>query len=77
MASKERQLLLDLGEELKKIQESHPAWYADWEDIDPTVAERPDVERLIQTAPNEFCRGLMVGILFQRQSLGAFTGRSV
>ncbi len=53
----------------------HPAWYQEFEDIDPFVANREDVEDLVRRAPTEFASGVLCGILMFRQQLAAITGR--
>ncbi|HWS26698.1 MAG TPA: hypothetical protein VN259_09040 [Xanthomonadales bacterium] len=59
----------------KVLAEQHPQWYQEFEDIDPFVADRADVEDLVRRAPTEFASGMLCGILMFRQQLAAMTGR--
>ena len=73
--SKLLQLIDDVTKKLDEVRETPPAWHADYEDIDPFVASRSDVEQLLDTAPDEFCKGLITGILMMRQTIAAVTNR--
>jgi hypothetical protein len=57
------------------LAREHPAWLQDFEDLDPFVAVRADVEDLIQRAPTAFASGMLCGIFMFRQQLAAVTGR--
>ncbi|MEJ8837590.1 hypothetical protein [Ramlibacter sp. AN1133] len=74
-SSKELLFLRAVDEELASVKESHPAWYADYEDIDPFTADRDLVEHLLQTAPDGYTRGLITGMLLIRQQIAAISGR--
>jgi hypothetical protein len=73
--SKSLQLLNDVRAKLDAVKARSPSWHADFEDIDPFVASRSDVEHLHTTAPDEFCKGLITGILLMRQTVAAVTNR--
>lgn len=59
----------------KILAEQFPHWYAAFEDIDPFIADRADVESLLKQAPNEFASGILCGIIMFRQQLAVMTGR--
>lgn len=67
--------LRQVEEQWEPIRREFPAWYADFEDIDPFVAERAFVQHLLETAPTEYARGVVVGIMLIRQQIAMVTGR--
>ena len=62
------QLLRGIGAQLEGVRQAHPAWHADFEDSDPHTADRETVARLLATAPNDYCRGLVAGVLFEQDA---------
>lgn len=73
--SKELAFLRQADAQLAEVKEQFPEWYADYEDIDPFVADRELVEHLLKTAPNDYTSGLITGMLLIRQQIAAVTGR--
>lgn len=71
----DRKYLEDLQQKMDVVKGDHPGWYADFEDIDPFVADRSDVEQLLRTAPTDWAVGYVSGILAVRQQLALVTGR--
>lgn len=71
----DRAFLEKLQADMRQLREQHPHWHADFDDLDPFVAERRHVEHLLQTAPTEWARGLLTGIMMFRQQIAAVTGR--
>lgn len=68
-------VLLQLQEKMASIKESHPDWFADYEDRDPMVADRQTLALMLETAPTEFAQGLIVGIIMLRQQISIVTER--
>jgi hypothetical protein len=73
--TKELAFLRTADAALAGVRTQHPDWYADYEDIDPFVADRELVEHLLQTAPDDLTKGLIMGMLLIRQQIAAVTGR--
>lgn len=73
--TKELAFLRQADAQMGDVKTQFPEWYADYEDIDPFVADRELVEHLLQTAPNDYTRGLVTGMLLIRQQIAAVTGR--
>lgn len=68
-------VLLQLQKKMASIKESHPDWFADYEDRDPMVADRQTLALMLETAPTEFAQGLIVGIIMLRQQISIVTER--
>lgn len=68
-------LLATLQKQMLAIKESHPEWYAEYEDRDPMTAPRADLEFLLENAPTEFAGGLIVGVMLFRQQMAILTAR--
>jgi len=68
-------VLLQLQEKMAAIKESHPDWFAEYEDRDPMVADREVLAHMLETAPTEFTQGLIVGIVMLRQQIAIVTER--
>lgn len=68
-------VLLSLQEKMVSIKESDPEWFAEYEDRDPMVADRASLKMLLDTAPNEFAQGLIVGVIMLRQQIAIVTDR--
>jgi hypothetical protein len=69
------QLLRGIGAQLDLARQANPAWHADFEDRDPHRADRDTVAHLLDTAPNDYCRGLLAGVLLERQLAAAERGQ--
>ncbi len=69
-------LLQMLHQQMQSVQANHPDWYADYEDGDVFTASREVLSELVNTAPTDFARGLLVGVMMFRQQLAIITGRS-
>ncbi len=72
----ETSVLMLASRHLAELKESHPEWYADYEDSDPITASREDIDRLLSSCPSEFVQGLLVGIMMFRQQMSIITGRT-
>lgn len=71
------QLLRGIGDQLNLARQANPAWHADFEDTDPHSAPREEVARLLNTAPNDYCRGLIAGVLMERHLAAAERGKKL
>lgn len=60
---------------LSALNESHPEWYATFEDADPDVCTQQQLMELLETAPTSLARGFLMGKLTLRQTYAALTGR--
>lgn len=58
-------LIQQVGHELR----TDPAWYREFEDLDPFTAPREVVEQLRRSAPTPFAKGYRAGIMVMRQQL--------
>lgn len=62
---------------LNQQRELHPEWFDEYDDaMVDVVADRQVMEQLLDTAPNEFLRGLMYGKLAMRQQIATLTERA-
>ncbi len=62
---------------LNTLREQFPDWFDDYDDaMVDVVADRKTIEKLLETAPNEFLKGLMYGKLAMRMQISALTERS-
>ena len=68
-------VLHDIDRNRDALRRDHPEWWQDYEDFDPMTAARPVCEALLQNAPTEWARGMIVGIMLTRQSVANITGR--
>ena len=68
-------LLHAAREQMELIKKDHPDWHADFEDVDPFVADRPQVEQLLKTAPTAWASGYVTGIFVLRQQIAIVSGR--
>ncbi|MDF2461835.1 MAG: hypothetical protein K0Q43_70 [Ramlibacter sp.] len=63
------------ADEIQRIKVIAPEWHEDFEESDPFIAPRPVVQRLMDTAPDAWARGLIMGIDMFRVQIAACTGR--
>lgn len=62
---------------LNQLREQHPEWFDEYDDaLVDVVADRQVLEQLLESAPNEFLRGLIYGKLAMRAQISALTERS-
>ena len=62
-------------DEIERLERVAPDWADDFNATDPIVAKYPEVQRLTHTAPDEFSRGLMMGINMVRCAIEAVSER--
>jgi hypothetical protein len=75
VVGQQKALLEVMKDKMDMIKAEHPNWHAEFEDVDPFIADRAEVERLLQDAPTEFASGLITGIMVIRQQVAIVTGR--
>lgn len=68
-------VLLHLQQKMIEIREADPEWFAQYEDRDPITADSETLRSMLDSAPNEFAGGLIVGFIIFRQQLAILTGR--
>lgn len=61
--------------ERDRLRENHAEWFFDYEDFDPMTAPREVCEALLVSAPTEWARGMIAGIMVMRSQLAMITGR--
>lgn len=52
-----------------------PGWTSDFERVDVCIADRADLQALLDNAPTEYHAGLISGAMLVRESIAACTGR--
>ena len=62
-------------DEIERLEKVAPEWYQDFQESDPFIAPKATVQRLIDTAPDAWSRGLIMGIDMFRVQIEAFTCR--
>lgn len=62
-------------DEINRLEKDAPDWFEDFNETDPFVASHSEVQRLIETAPDQWARGLVMGIDMFRCQMEAITGR--
>lgn len=67
-------LVQDIKAGIDKVRLIDPLWCNEYEDKDPMIADRADVEQLLETAPNDWAYGLIQGIMLIRLELSSITG---
>lgn len=60
--------------EIERIEKLAPEWFERWNELDPAIAPRKDVQQLIATAPNDWARGMVTGFDMFRAQVGLATG---
>lgn len=63
------------ADEIERLERIAPEWVRDFQETDPFVAPRNDVQRLIDSAPDAWARGLIQGLDMFRVQLALATGR--
>lgn len=66
---------LELQRKMLEVRESHPQWYAEYEDNDPYTADRQTLAHLLSTAPTDFAAGVIAGITTIRMQISFITDR--
>lgn len=66
----------NLQDELTRLKAQAPEWFDLFEEIDPAIASRAEVKRLIDSAPDVFARGLVMGMDMIRFQNAMVTGRA-
>ncbi len=75
-AEGESRVLLDMiMAERDYLREHHSQWWFDYEDFDPLTASREVCETLLASAPTDWARGMMAGVIVTRNDLALVTGR--
>lgn len=63
-------------DEFARLEREAPGWVADFNETDPFIASKGDVQRLIDTAPDSWARGLVMGIDMLRVQIELVSGRA-
>ena len=66
--------LLRARQDIIDSTQASPDWWALFEAIDPDIASREEVLELLDTAPNDFTRGVIYGKLSMRIQMAMVTG---
>lgn len=61
--------------ELEQIRDTHPDWFAYFEDRDPDICSRAEMMELIDTAPTVAARQFLFGKYSLRLTISMITGR--
>lgn len=64
-----------IGKERERLRTEHPQWFFDYEDFDPMTSSREVCEELLRTAPTDWARGMISGIMLTRAALAMVTDR--
>lgn len=63
-------------DQMQKLSETHPDWYAEYEDSQMDIGcDREVLEGLLTTAPTPFAQGVMFGKIMFRQQVASLTER--
>lgn len=60
---------------LEQLAREHPLWMAHYDDVDPDTADVDVLFGLLESAPNDFARGIIFGKLTLRSQVAAVSGR--
>lgn len=71
---KEQAIVKDMFSKIENLKESHPDFFADFEDNADT-ADRADLVRLMETSPNDQVKFLLLGKFMMRMEIAEITGR--
>ena len=73
---KDERLVNALFEEIAKLRDTHPDFFAYMEDVDPDTAPRAELLDMISSAPTPLVRGYLFGkFTFRLNMLENVTGR--
>lgn len=61
--------------ELARLADTHPDWYARYEDSDTDVCSKLELMELIATAPSPVARAYLCGKVSLRDAIASITGR--
>jgi hypothetical protein len=68
--------IFDCISEMQELANSHPDWYADYEDAQADIGcDRDVLSQLLETAPTPFASGVVFGKILLRQQVASVTGR--
>lgn len=68
-------VVLELMDDLKRIRDSDPSWWAMFEDMDADTCSRSDLLELINTAPSSDAKFFLLGKWTMRTTIAGITGR--
>lgn len=75
MMIKEDELVKSMFAEIQKLRDSHPDYFAWFEDVDPDTASRSDLTDLMVSAPTEQVKFFLFGKFSMRLMIATVTGR--
>lgn len=61
--------------QIQSLRDTHPEYFAYFEDVDPDVASRADLLDLIASAPTDAVKFFLLGKFTMRMAIAAVTGR--
>ncbi len=74
--SQEERAALKVAEaKMLEVETQFPEWWSMYEDVVPDTAPRAEVVELLQSAPNDFARGVVYGKYLMRLEIAAITKR--
>lgn len=74
---KENAIIKNMFAEIEELRETHPEFFAYFEDVDPDTAPRAELVDLMASAPNAQVKYFLFGHLAARMAMAAATGRAV
>lgn len=75
--AKENVIVKEMFAEIEGLRETHPEFFAYFEDVDPDTAPRAELVDLMASSPNDQVKYFLFGQLAARMALAAITGRAV
>lgn len=61
--------------ELESARSVDPDWVWQFEIVDPLIADQQIVRQMHESAPSDYLKGVMGGILMMRETIALVTGR--
>jgi hypothetical protein len=68
-------IVKNMFSEIETLKETHPEFFAYFEDVDPDTAPRAELVDLMASAPNDQVKFFLFGKFTMRLTLAAVTGR--
>jgi hypothetical protein len=62
--------------DMKALEREHPAWLAQFDDVNPDVADMDELIELLDSAPTAFARGIVKGRIDLRLQVASVTLRA-
>lgn len=71
----EERIIKPLFSEISSLKESHPEYFAYFDDMDPDTSPRAELVDLIASAPNDKVKFFLFGKFMMRLTIASVTGR--